>query len=103
MSWSSSRRRDRLPTDWPARVARVKARAKGKCQAREHVRGCSGIGTDCDHIRRGDDHSLDNLQWLSGPCHVAKTAAENIADREAWAAMRVRPAEGHPGAIKSNR
>lgn len=35
---------------------------------------CNGIGTDCDHIKPGDDNSLDNLQWLSNACHKAKNS-----------------------------
>ena len=95
MAWAGSTRRARLPRDWPARVAKVKARAKGRCQAREHEPECDGIGTDCDHIKSGDDHRLSNLQWLSGPCHDAKTKRDNAARL----ALRWRPAEPHPGAL----
>lgn len=89
MSWSGSTRRSRLPADWSARVSAVRARAGGRCEAREHVAACDGRGTDCDHIVAGDDHDLSNLQWLSRPCHQAKTAR----DRQAW---KRRP-EQHPG------
>ena len=96
--WSGSTRRARLPSDWPKRRARVKARAKGMCEAKVHEPECSGEGAECDHIVHGDDHSLSNLQWLSGPCHKAKTLAE------AGDALRGRrdaaklPTERHPGA-----
>lgn len=99
MSWSTSDRRQRLPDDWPKRVAQVKARAKGRCEATRHAHGCTGTGAECDHIVRGDNHDITNLQWLSTPCHKAKTAAENAADRKARQAMRQRPREQHPGAI----
>lgn len=93
--WSSSNRRAQLPTDWAKRRAQVKARAHGRCQAEQHVDTCDGIGTDCDHIADPNDHSLDNLQWLSGPCHKAKTQAEAQAAKP----KRKRPAEPHPGRL----
>jgi hypothetical protein len=86
--WVGSTRRARLPDDWPARVQAVKARAHGRCQATRHEPGCDGIGRECDHVKHGDDHSLANLQWLSTPCHKAKTTAEQP--------RRLRPARAHP-------
>lgn len=99
MAWTTSDRRTRLPDDWPVRRGRVKSRAKDRCEARTHARGCDGIGTECDHIIANDDHSLANLQWLSAPCHKAKTTADNAAARRAREAMRVRPSEAHPGTL----
>lgn len=99
MAWATSNRRQRLPDDWSARRAKVKARANGRCQATAHQPDCNGTGTDADHIRPGDNHSLNNLQWLSAPCHKAKTTAENTARRQAEADARYRPAEQHPGRI----
>lgn len=72
-----SGRRDRLPADWDERRDAVRVRAHGRCQARTHHPECTGMGSECDHIHAGDDHSLTNLQWLSKPCHKAKTAAES--------------------------
>jgi hypothetical protein len=97
VSWSTSDRRARLPADWPAIRAKVKARAHGRCEAEHHAPGCLGTGNDADHIQAGDDHSLANLQWLSTPCHRAKTARETAARNRTRAAMRKRPAEPHPG------
>lgn len=99
MAWSTSNRRDRLPDDWWKRRAQVKARAKSKCQASVHHPKCDGTGTDADHIIEGDDHSLENLQWLSSPCHKAKTSRENARRNQQRAALRNRPAEQHPGRI----
>lgn len=59
--------------------------------------GCSGIGTQCDHVVPGDDHRLVNLQWLSAPCHAAKTKAEASAALRARAALARHPREKHPG------
>lgn len=71
-----SHRRERLPADWDERRDAVRARAHGRCQALTHHPDCTGLGTECDHITPGDNHHLTNLQWLSTPCHKAKTATE---------------------------
>jgi 5-methylcytosine-specific restriction protein A len=47
---------------------------------RDGVR-CVEPGTDCDHIERGDDHSLSNLQWLCSWHHDKKTAREALEAR----------------------
>lgn len=95
--WSTSDRRERLPDNWPQIRARVKARAKGKCEATQHAKKCNGWGRDADHIVAGDDHSMDNLQWLSYPCHLSKTAREAAARNRERKAARIRPREQHPG------
>lgn len=100
MGWENSTRRDRLPDDWWKRRARVKRRAGGKCEATVHDPKCDGIGTDADHIIEGDDHSDANLQWLSYPCHKAKTSRENARRNRDRARLRLRPAEAHPGRIQ---
>lgn len=99
MNWNTSDRRLRLPDDWAARRAAVKARAHGRCEAKRHAKGCNGIGTDCDHIVPGDDHSLDNLQWLSYACHKAKTARESAERNREYKKLRRHPSERHPGLI----
>lgn len=91
MAWSSSDRRTRLPDNWDALRAECKRLAQGRCQYPVHHPTCDGIGTDCDHIKQGDDHRQANLQWLSGPCHDRKTRLDNDA------AMRLMlPRERHP-------
>ena len=97
MPWDTSDRRQRLPKDWQAIRAAVRRRADNKCEAENHEPDCDGTGTDADHIKQGDNHSLNNLQWLSGPCHKAKTKAENAARNKANAQLRRRPQEQHPG------
>lgn len=99
MAWSTSDRAARLPRDWSRRKAEVKRRDKGRCQAETHEPGCTGQGTEVDHITPGDDHRLANLQLLSEPCHRAKTARESAARNRDRAARRRRPHELHPGAI----
>jgi 5-methylcytosine-specific restriction protein A len=78
-AWAKGSRRDRLPPDWPQRRQVVKARAKGQCQAEHHAEGCTGQGTQCDHVIPNDDHAYANLQWLSKACHDAKTELERQA------------------------
>lgn len=92
MSWSTSSRHDRLPSDWPARVAAVKRRAKGRCEETHHAPGCDGKGRDVDHVKQGDDHSLANLQYLSRACHDRKTRLDN-----GYVAAVSAPLEQHPG------
>lgn len=92
MSWTTSTRRDRLPNDWEARVKAVKKRAKGRCEETHHAPTCNGRGRDVDHKVQGDDHSLENLQLLSGPCHDRKTRLDN-----GYVAAIKAPVEQHPG------
>lgn len=92
--WANANRRSRLPADWAKRVAATKRRARGRCQAEVHVIECSGIGAECDHIKQGDDHSPANLQWLSTPCHAAKTRADNHSSKRLTL-----PDERHPGML----
>jgi hypothetical protein len=90
--WANSNRRAELPSNWDQLRRFVERRAGGLCQAVEHVLGCDGIGTDCDHIGDRDDHSPDNLQWLSVPCHRAKTREQSAR----YFARARRQPERHP-------
>lgn len=94
MSWSTSDRGSRLPADWDARVAKVKARANDRCEGKVHAPGCDGWGAECDHIISGDDHKLTNLQWLSKPCHARKTRLDNGLPKR----LAIQP-EQHPGRL----
>lgn len=97
--WYTGDRRYRLPSDWGRRKAAVRARAHGRCQAASHAPGCNGVGTECDHIVAGDDHDLDNLQWLSHECHKAKTERENAERNRRRKLMRLHPSERQPGLL----
>lgn len=99
MAWATSDRRQRLPPNWQATRAQVRATAQGRCEATTHDPDCDGRGTDADHITPGDDHRMTNLSWLSAECHKAKTARETAERNSARAAMRRRTPERHPGAI----
>ena len=99
MAWSTSDRRQRLPANWEALRRQARHRAHVLCQAEQHDPRCDGTGTDADHIAPGDTHRLDNLQWLSSPCHRAKTARETAARNRQAAALKRRPVEQHPGQL----
>lgn len=68
--WESSTRRARLPGNWNTLRAAALRRDRHRC------RTCGAPATEVDHIARGDDHRLTNLQSLCSPCHQAKTTAE---------------------------
>lgn len=97
--WDTSTRASRLPKDWAKTRRRVKARAKGRCEATTHDPRCNGVGSECDHIIPGDNHHISNLQWLNTYCHAAKTRRENSANNQRLAKLRRRPTETHPGKI----
>jgi 5-methylcytosine-specific restriction enzyme A len=90
--WAESTRKWQLPPDWPERRQAVRLRAGGRCEAVADGRRCPQVGTDCDHIRRGHDHSLTNLQWLCTTHHRSKSGREGAA---AQPPLR-RPPETHP-------
>lgn len=94
-NWLTSDRRAGLPADWDARRKRVLDRDGHRCQLR--WRGCTEKATDVDHRRRGNDHSLSNLQSACSTCHKQKTAKESAARKAALRARAKRPAERHPG------
>ena len=99
--WNTSNRRHRLPppTQWAAIRRQVQARAHNKCQAQHHAKGCTGTGTECDHIKPGDNHNLDNLQWLSHECHKAKTDQETRERNHQQKTIKQHPKERHPGQL----
>ncbi|MEU4221982.1 HNH endonuclease signature motif containing protein [Actinoplanes sp. NPDC026623] len=73
----------------------VRDRAGGQCEAVERGMRCPAPGTDCDHVRPGNDHSYANLQWLCGPHHAVKSAREGAQAR----VPLHRPPERHPGIV----
>lgn len=97
--WASSDRASRLPADWQARRKTVAARAGGRCQAiMSDGSRCRWPGSECDHIARGDNHDLANLQWLCHWHHAQKTRREAVqARRDKQAAAERRRMESHPG------
>jgi 5-methylcytosine-specific restriction protein A len=79
VAWAGSTRRARLPSDWERRRRSVLARDE-VCQDHRVCRGLA-LAVEVDHIQRGDDHSLSNLQGICVDCHRAKTQAEAEASR----------------------
>lgn len=73
-----STRKERLPKDWGARRQYILQRDQNTCQI------CGGLGTEVDHIERGDDHSFHNLRTLCTSCHASKTGREGAQAR--WSA-----------------
>lgn len=98
MNWTG-RRRLELPANWRQIRTQILERDNHQCVAitRDGDR-CTEPATEVDHIRRGNDHTPDNLQALCGWHHKRKTQAEA---REAAANVpRIttrRPDEKHPG------
>lgn len=98
MPWTSdavSPRKARLPDDWHARRHATLRRAGWQCQHVDNGIRCTNVATHCDHIERGDDHDLANLQALCAPHHHHKTALEGAAARR----RRTRPPVPHPGRL----
>ena len=75
VAWAGSTRSSRLPSNWQRIRQQVLTRDHHTCQACHGTR-CGNRRLEVDHIDRGDDHRLANLQTLGHDCHVAKTTAE---------------------------
>lgn len=106
--WAGSDRGARLPADWPWRRAQVQKRAGGRCERKIPGRNggtfrCSAPGTDCDHIIPGDDHRLENLEWLCGRHHDIKSSAEGNAAKAAKKAQGRRQPERHPSTLRRKK
>lgn len=100
MAWDTSNRKAGLPSDWTTRRVRVLRRDSYKCQARDSLGVmCGAPANQVDHIERGNDHSLDNLQSLCRWHHARKSSAEGAAARRPRPKQRRDP-EPHPGLIR---
>lgn len=99
--WKGSDRRSRLPADWPRLKAAVRARSGGRCEVIEPSKKdgrpvrCWRKARDCDHIVRGDDHSLANLRDICAYHHGKKSAQEGVEARRTGSVAR--QPERHPG------
>lgn len=95
--WANSTRRQRLPSNWSFLREQVKKRAGDQCEAYlNNGLRCVEVGTDCDHIVAGDNHSLDNLQLLCSWHHKRKSSQEGQRAKKKPITER-HPKERHPG------
>lgn len=88
MSWTTSTRRARLPTNWAKTQRRILERDGHRCYL------CAAHATEVDHVRNGDDHSDANLAAICEPDHRRKSSAEG---GRAARPRTKRPSESHPG------
>lgn len=106
--WDNSSRRKSLPADWSKLRQQVFQRDGTVCtwliySSDEEPRQCTRRATDVDHIKRGDDHSLENLRGLCHFHHNIKTQAEGLEARQKrWTEIHSRyrkQDETHPGLL----
>lgn len=96
--FKDSNRKQRLPSNWYSLRSKVLRRDNYGCKwLDEYGKECKSKATDVDHILRGDNNSLDNLQSLCTYHHRYKTAkegnlAKNLKERE-LKAKYLRPKE----------
>lgn len=98
--WKGSDRRDRLPDDWSSLRALVFARDGYRCrQILPDESRCPEAATDVDHVERGDDHRMENLQSLCDWHHKKKSGREGGQAAAARRPTQRRRPERHPGLI----
>ena len=96
MAWNTDRKA-RLPRNWPQLRIRVLRRDRYACQWRgEDGRRCLEPANQVDHIERGDNHALSNLQALCAWHHARKSSREGVEARGPRPTTRREP-EPHPG------
>ena len=98
MGWETSRRRFRLPDNWQDIRLAVLRDADWICEIRYADR-CIGTATEVDHIKRGDDHSRENLAAVCFRCHAKKSSMEGLEARRSKKELRKRREERHPGRL----
>lgn len=101
--WAGSDRSSRLPADWAKIRSKVFKRDGYRCTAKmlDGTR-CPGAAEECDHVRRGDDHRMENLTSLCTWHHGKKSGTEGGQARAAkWRKnnRRFRRGETHPGLL----
>lgn len=105
-SWHTSNRKQRLPPNWGSLRKKTLERDGYRCCAQTSSGRCPSVATDVDHRRRGDDHSMSNLQSLCADHHKQKTSREGhlayMAQRRAQQKRIEREfgnREQHPGSL----
>lgn len=93
--WDGSDRKRRLPKNWPNIRRAVLSRDEGVCQGHGLSTDgrCRRVANQVDHIKRGDDHGMRNLQALCAACHAVKSSREGGQSYT----PRDRPVPRHPG------
>lgn len=99
----NSRRTVPLPPDWhrivPVILARDPVCRWGELPEEEGW--CRSDSTEVDHMGAADDHRPEVLRGICSPCHARRTSRQANAAKVLRARMRVRPADNHPGYIRS--
>lgn len=101
--WANSDRRSRLPADWAKLRKQVFARDGYRCTSRmTDGSRCPDPAAECDHVRRGDDHRLENLTSICVWHHGKKSGLEGgqaRADKWRKNNRKFRRSEAHPGQL----
>jgi len=96
MSWSTSKRKERLPSWWNEQFTSRYLRDNPRCSLK--YEGCQVVATEVDHRIPGDNHDLSNLQPACERCHAKKSAREGNIAKAKLKVLRNRPKKRHPGA-----
>lgn len=80
-AYRNTNRSKRLPKDWKLIRQQVFRRDNFECQT------CGQFATEVDHIERGDNHHISNLQSLCKQCHHNKTVIEARQELEGMKPM----------------
>lgn len=97
MSWKSAERKRELPANWEQLRLVVLERDDYRCRWIENGTRCNSHANHVDHIERGNDHRLSNLQSLCEAHHRRKTSREGKEARYGLAPRRGKRFEPHPG------
>jgi len=101
--WQNSDRKFRLPANWESLRKQVHRRDTSRCQVPlSDGKRCLEPATDVDHIKRGDDHRIENLRCICDWHHAKKSAAEGAQAYNAKmkkSRAKFRRVEKHPGLI----
>lgn len=83
MGWETSKRRERLPSNWKQLCDAVHLRSGGRCEFRlpSGKRCPRKADGGVDHEIPNDDHSLTNLRDSCKHHHGKKSSAEGLAAR----------------------
>ena len=98
--WTSSTRKQTLPSNWGALRTQVLERDSHRCTWIQDGERCPKTATDVDHITPGEDHSPTNLRSLCAPHHRRKSSGEG--GRARWAKRKKkskREERVHPGLL----